>query len=190
MRKGAARNGSSFEQVLSAELAEVAVARKARLGDQAGSLENEECRTGDGSAGDAYQRACGMKLAGLAFSGGGIRSATFNLGVLQGLARMGLLPMFDYLSTVSGGGYIGSWFSAWIKRERSLDKVAGELRRQQVSGANYREPDPIAFLRKYSNYLTPKVGMLTEDTWALVILAARETREAFFVEDLPNGGGA
>ncbi len=57
------------------------------------------------------------RLCGLAFSGGGIRSATFNLGVLQGLARLGILDKFQYLSTVSGGGYIGSWLAAWIKRE-------------------------------------------------------------------------
>ena len=55
------------------------------------------------------------KRTALCFSGGGIRSATFGLGVLQGLARTNLLERFDYLSTVSGGGYIGSWLSAWIK---------------------------------------------------------------------------
>src|SRR5260370_28842846 len=55
------------------------------------------------------------KRAALCISGGGIRSATFGLGVLQGLARCGLLDRFHYLSTVSGGGYIGSWLSAWIK---------------------------------------------------------------------------
>lgn len=54
--------------------------------------------------------------AGLALSGGGVRSATFNLGVLQALAAEGLLARFDYLSTVSGGGYIGGWLSAWIHR--------------------------------------------------------------------------
>ncbi len=54
-------------------------------------------------------------LIGLAFSGGGIRSATFNLGILQGLAQLGLLRKFDYLSTVSGGGYIGSWLMAWMQ---------------------------------------------------------------------------
>src|SRR5262245_43558867 len=48
------------------------------------------------------------KRAALCISGGGIRSATFGLGVLQGLARCGLLDKFHYLSTVSGGGYIGS----------------------------------------------------------------------------------
>ena len=55
-------------------------------------------------------------LIGLAFSGGGIRSATFNLGILQALAENGLLHKFDYLSTVSGGGYIGSWLAALTLR--------------------------------------------------------------------------
>jgi predicted acylesterase/phospholipase RssA len=55
-------------------------------------------------------------LAALCLSGGGIRSATFALGVMQGLARYGLLGQFHYLSTVSGGGYIGSWLSAWRTR--------------------------------------------------------------------------
>src|ERR1700750_3160958 len=57
------------------------------------------------------------KRAALCISGGGIRSATFGLGILQGLARCGLLDRFHYLSTVSGGGYIGSWLSAWIKND-------------------------------------------------------------------------
>src|SRR5579872_6920056 len=52
-------------------------------------------------------------LVGLAFSGGGIRSATFNLGIMQALAERGLLHKFDYLSTVSGGGYTGSWLAAF-----------------------------------------------------------------------------
>ncbi|HEV7844109.1 MAG TPA: hypothetical protein VGO69_10465, partial [Pyrinomonadaceae bacterium] len=57
-------------------------------------------------------------LVGLALSGGGIRSATFCLGLLQGLQEMKLLRIFDYLSTVSGGGYLGGWWSAWLSRER------------------------------------------------------------------------
>ena len=55
-------------------------------------------------------------VVGLAFSGGGIRSATFNLGVLQGLQELDLLSSVDYLSTVSGGGFIGSWLVANVKR--------------------------------------------------------------------------
>src|SRR5688572_802846 len=45
---------------------------------------------------------------GLALSGGGIRSATFALGLLRGLAQNGILKRFDYLSTVSGGGFTGA----------------------------------------------------------------------------------
>ncbi len=59
-------------------------------------------------------RADGRELTGLALSGGGIRSAVFCLGVLQALAKHDTLKNFDYLSTVSGGGYVGSaltWFT-------------------------------------------------------------------------------
>jgi hypothetical protein len=51
-------------------------------------------------------------LVGLALSGGGIRSAMFNLGLLQALHRSGLLRYADYLSTVSGGGYVGAHLSS------------------------------------------------------------------------------
>ena len=50
----------------------------------------------------------GPYTVGLALSGGGIRSATVSLGILQKLAGAGLLKHVDYLSTVSGGGYIGA----------------------------------------------------------------------------------
>ena len=53
------------------------------------------------------QVALQNNLIGLAFSGGGIRSATFNLGILRAFACSGFLSHVDYLSTVSGGGYIG-----------------------------------------------------------------------------------
>jgi Patatin-like phospholipase len=64
--------------------------------------------------GDASER-----LIGLAFSGGGIRSATTNLGVLQALSRMGILRLVDYLSTVSGGGYIGGCLASILSVKRS-----------------------------------------------------------------------
>src|SRR5258708_7208968 len=60
------------------------------------------------------------QLSALCISGGGIRSATFALGALQGLAKLGILENFDYLSTVSGGGYIGSWLTAWKERWKGL----------------------------------------------------------------------
>jgi len=68
----------------------------------------------------------------LCLSGGGIRSATFALGVLQGLATVGILGKLDYLSTVSGGGYIGGWFTAWLHRilVRCVYRAASLERRQ------------------------------------------------------------
>src|SRR6266545_358758 len=73
---------------------------------------------------DFYKRLheSGEKRAALCFSGGGIRSATFGLGALQGLASQVDLNSFHYLSTVSGGGYLGSWFSAWAHR-RGMGEV-------------------------------------------------------------------
>lgn len=65
-------------------------------------------------------------LVGLALSGGGIRSATFCLGVLQALCDLRLLFIFDYLSTVSGGGFIGGWWSAWMGRTSRSVQVSLE----------------------------------------------------------------
>ncbi|MBI1815037.1 MAG: patatin-like phospholipase family protein [Deltaproteobacteria bacterium] len=105
---------------------------------------------------------------GLAFSGGGIRSATFNLGVLQGLAELAVLPRIDYLSTVSGGGYIGSWLTAWIYHQHGVRNV---YRRLEPKAASVAEPDgarEVTFLRAYSNYLTPRTGAFGADTWTAV----------------------
>lgn len=50
-------------------------------------------------------------LVGLALSGGGIRSGAFSLGVLAALKKSGVMDLVDYLSTVSGGGYAGAYWS-------------------------------------------------------------------------------
>jgi Patatin-like phospholipase len=99
---------------------------------------------------------------GLSFSGGGIRSATFNLGVLQGLATHKILTKIDYLSSVSGGSYINCWLNAWIHR-KDFDHVNKALSGTAVN----RDLDeaPISFLRQYSSFLTPRVGALSADTW-------------------------
>lgn len=54
---------------------------------------------------------------GLCLSGGGVRAATFSLGVLQALGARNVFTSFDYLSTVSGGGYTGSALLAGLKRQ-------------------------------------------------------------------------
>ena len=65
------------------------------------------------------------RLIGLAFSGGGIRSATTNLGIAQALSRMGILRLVDYLSTVSGGGYIGGCLTSFLSVNYDHQKDAG-----------------------------------------------------------------
>ena len=118
----------------------------------------------------------------LCFSGGGIRSATFGLGVLQGLASHSretkdgsphLLHEIDYLSTVSGGGYLGAWFSAWATRAPGgVQQVIQELDCAPESGW---EPEavPLRQLRRFVNYLNPRIGMFSADTWTLVATVLR-----------------
>ncbi len=119
---------------------------------------------------DFYRRLheSGVARAALCHSGGGIRSATFGLGVLQGLANHLNLNQFHYVSTVSGGGYLGSWFSAWIHR-RGMKEVQIEIEDNRANRSPLNpEPEPIFHLRRYSNYMSPRFGLLSADTWALV----------------------
>ena len=124
----------------------------------------------------ARERPLEQDIVGLAFSGGGIRSATFNLGVIQALASKNLLKFVDYLSTVSGGGYIGSWLSSWAyyvglksgDNHNHIAQIEAELNRQPQRIGDFAEPPQIHFLRKYSNYLTPRLGALSGDTLAFV----------------------
>ncbi|MDQ6701006.1 MAG: patatin-like phospholipase family protein, partial [Acidobacteriota bacterium] len=106
----------------------------------------------------------GAGRSALCLSGGGIRSATFSLGVLQGLARLQVLDQFDYLSTVSGGGYIGSWLSAWVKRAGSITEVSRQLA-DEPQGTIEPEPAPIRHLRAYNELLHPETRLLSADAW-------------------------
>ncbi|HYX72474.1 MAG TPA: patatin-like phospholipase family protein, partial [Nitrososphaera sp.] len=60
-------------------------------------------------------------LYGLALSGGGIRSATVCLGFVTELMKLGLFTKFDYLSTVSGGGWLGCAVTAMLSDSRPDD---------------------------------------------------------------------
>jgi hypothetical protein len=144
----------TFKEVLQDELTQIAESRRAR--------------------GVSTSKPTADNLIGLAFSGGGIRSATFNLGILQALAENELLHKFDYLSTVSGGGYIGSWLAALTRRFLNAlpDKSFRDVERALIPGK--REPGEreertfLRWLRLYSNYLTPHTGLLSGDTWAMI----------------------
>ena len=140
-----------------------------------------------------YRQLNELRRGALCFSGGGIRSATFCLGILQALAacdanrlktaaekpanhqnvitpESSLLGRFHYLSTVSGGGYVGSWLSAWRKRA-SFAIILGKLT-NRPSGPDF-EPWEISWLRAYSNYLTPRIGIASADTWAAIAIVVR-----------------
>jgi hypothetical protein len=170
-----------------------------------------------------WERARNADLIGLALSGGGIRSATFNLGILQGLAEVRvrpddetgdcpdahqeppaqvaekqpaqsdekpLLQLVDYLSTVSGGGYIGSWLHAWILRsdesavgdclrdgchQRGIEQVISNLSPTACPDPQSDPQQPIKFLRRYAKYLTPETGVFSADTWTVAAIWLRNT---------------
>ena len=93
-------------------------------------------------------------LVGVALSGGGIRSSTFNLGVLQAIQRVGLFRFVDYLSTVSGGGFIGTYL---------ITSMMEDARRHPSRPPGFpflhepgvEENRRFRHLRNYSNYLAP-----------------------------------
>jgi hypothetical protein len=116
-----------------------------------------------------------LRPFGVALSGGGIRSATFNLGILQGLADKDLLKYVDYLSTVSGGGYIGSWLHGLIRNRYKGDPRAATDFLSPTKNPTPQPPDedPIAFLRKYSNYPAPKPTLFSADIWVVVLIWVR-----------------
>jgi Patatin-like phospholipase len=124
---------------------------------------------------------CNVNFFGLALSGGGIRSATFNLGLLQGLHRYDLLRHVDYLTTVSGGGYIGGFWSRWLKESASERAQKGlfpdrlkEAMKNFSGDSRTFETHEIRHVREFSNFLFPRVGIFDTETWggAVALIAA------------------
>ncbi len=131
-------------------------------------------------------------LFGLALSGGGIRSATFSLGVMQRLAGAGILKHVDYLSTVSGGGYIGTALSWWLSGRTGSEEpydlaehfpygtrdpqAAGGPREPRKSASTVNsepssDPPILRHLRQNGRYLTPGAGITIWSGTAVVLRA-------------------
>jgi Patatin-like phospholipase len=123
-------------------------------------------------------------LAGLALSGGGIRSATFALGVTQAFAAQDLMRRFDYLSTVSGGGYLGSSLT-WLTRHANT-KAGGDRftfgmepkrfpypidppDRQTDRRSQHAQDAQLIYLRQHGRYLTPGRGIDLVSAIAVVL---------------------
>ncbi|HEX7928390.1 MAG TPA: patatin-like phospholipase family protein [bacterium] len=139
------------------------------------ATEQEYLLTRRTDAGVTRQNAAAA--AGLALSGGGIRSAAFSLGVLQAIAGAGLLKQFDYLSTVSGGGYIGTSLTWWWSGrafppgyDKASPRLAFGLGKDDfpystgsaVTLSSERDPDPsrvVEYLRRHGEYITPGDGL-------------------------------
>ncbi|QQN65263.1 patatin-like phospholipase family protein [Bradyrhizobium diazoefficiens] len=158
------KDPASFNDVFSEELDAVKV-RRARLGVDG---VNGACCSTAAPSQPVNQRAHSLELSALCLSGGGIRSAAFALGIVQALATRGVLPKFDYLSTVSGGGYTGAFLTTWVHRA-GYEQVAKALRVDASPAPNA----PLAYIRRYSKYLTPHAGLLSADFLAVLALFTR-----------------
>ena len=115
----------SFREVIHREKEDLR-RRREKLGQQHGTPEQEN-------------------WFGIAMSGGGIRSATINLGFLKTLNKFGILQRADYLSTVSGGGYTHAYVQATIKETGDFSKIF--------------TAEHIAAMRRHGEYLTPGQGI-------------------------------
>ena len=104
----------------------------------------------------AAQLRGGARL-GLALSGGGIRSATFSLGLVQAMARLGLLKEVDFLSTVSGGGYLGAFLGGLFCPRGEEAPGAREVEQGLVGEgpAAAAVGRSLGWLRENGRYLTP-----------------------------------
>ena len=85
--------------------------------------------------------------------------------MLQALAAKRMLRQFDYLSTVSGGGFIGGWLQVLIRESGGVGGAEDAIAQPR--------PDALRRLRAYTNYLTPQTGPLSTDTWAGIVLYLR-----------------
>ena len=120
------------------------------------------------------------RLCGLCLSGGGIRSAAVNLGLMQVLDELQLLPMVDYLSTVSGGGYLGTGVSTFMRSKASSDAPESQRSSKRRSSAReFRPPSRLlgremaSRLRHDSKWVNVSDGGHIENLGAIELLRRR-----------------
>lgn len=112
-------------------------------------------------------------LWGIAFSGGGIRSATFCLGAVQALTKAGVFKYFDYMSTVSGGGYMGSCITSLLQDKDETIGVDPDdspfvglndgTAFYDINETKMSVRNNIHHLRAHGNYLATENGILKRD---------------------------
>lgn len=144
--------------------------------------------TSDQKNSDLDQEDIKQSLTGLAISGGGIRSASFALGVMQALESKGLMKQFDYLSTVSGGGYMGAGLSWFLHQDANKKTDKFQFKENDypwpwgVDDPNLSHRDDIKrqdssaqkayldYFRQHGEYLMPGNGITI---WSLIAVVIR-----------------
>lgn len=179
----------SFEDLVACEEEQLRLA-----GSQGGRREFDREVSSPGAADEPWLAYTNRDRVGLSLSGGGIRSATFNLGVLQALQAKGVLGLMDYVATVSGGGYAGGFWTAWRLNSRESAKAADgagskepllfpkpteeNLTSQPATDSaaprlpplrDNRERPEIRHLREFSRFLMPRLGVFEVEMWNGVV---------------------
>ncbi len=129
-----------------------AAAIRVRREKAAGALTEQEVKESlDAAHSDPDLSRLPPRTVGLALSGGGLRAAIFALGILQALAKQGRLREIDFLSTVSAGGFIGSFLGRLFTRS-------------SIVGLAETKRDPCARVESIlSDEASPEIGWLREN---------------------------
>jgi hypothetical protein len=145
-----------FDKVFAEEIAAINLRRDRQAPPRPhATLELEE-EDKDPEGHPVVRPTAGSDLVGLSLSGGGVRSASFCLGALQALDELSVLQKVDYLSTVSGGGYIATSMTAAMSQSQdSKFPFPSELTPE--------ERPALRHVRDHSNYLFPhgKIDVLS-----------------------------
>jgi hypothetical protein len=172
-------------------------AKNTRRWEEAASFRCVEAtQAGDLAAADAIAQETEPRaifdknnLVGLALSGGGIRSASFCMGVVQQLHVAGVIDRLHYMSTVSGGGYTGSSLSWFLSQPEDKEgrrfgtqtdnfpfcggepagtRLASEPRdRHGVAPVDGRTV--LDYIRQRASYLNPGAGFSIVSAIAIVL---------------------
>jgi choline dehydrogenase-like flavoprotein len=127
------------------------LSRSVKKADESGASIDETVADASSDAERANRDKLPADTVGLALSGGGIRSATFGLGVLQSLAARGRLRDIDFVSSVSGGGFTGSFLGRLFTR-KSVETAADPVGRVQAILRDSHSA-PLWWLRTQANYI-------------------------------------
>ena len=154
---GIARTGlipDAMVDAINAKEAAAVAARRKRC--KAKAKPEPEADSGPKPEPQSEPEPAATNAVGLGLSGGGIRSATFCLGVTQVLAERNLLKDVDFLSTVSGGGFVGCFLTTRLGRGEPHADIAGP-----------RGPDPAAirYVRQHAKYLS---ASNLKERWSMV----------------------